>query len=156
MRIALLSDTHGLLRPELFSHMAGVDQIVHAGDVGSTELLVELEAYAPVTAVWGNTDGFDVRARVQEVAMREWEGHSVVVLHGHRLGTPTPPRLAALHPEADLIVFGHTHRPEIERVGSVLVVNPGSCGPRRFDLPITMALADLGPEGVTVELVPLL
>jgi len=156
MRIALISDTHGLLRPELFAHLERVEGIVHAGDIGGAGLLAELGAFAPVTAVWGNTDGFDVRARVPEVALREWEGRSIVVVHGHRLGTPTPGRLAALHPDADLIVFGHTHRPEIEQVGSVLVVNPGSCGPRRFDLPTTLALAEVGESGVSVELVSLL
>jgi uncharacterized protein len=152
MRIALISDTHGLLRPELFAHLEGVEGIVHAGDIGGAGLLAELGAFAPVTAVWGNTDGFDVRARVPEIALREWEGRSIVVVHGHRLGTPTPRRLAALHPDADLIVFGHTHRPEIREVAGVLAVNPGSCGHRRFDLEPTVVLARLAAPRIETEL----
>ncbi len=155
MRLALLSDTHGLLRPEVLGRIEGVDRILHAGDVGPADLLLELEAIAPVTAVWGNTDGFELRHRVPEVAGRNWEGYSVVLLHGHQLGTPTPERLAELHPTADLVVFGHTHVPVIRREGSVLVVNPGSCGHRRNPYPPTLVLATLAPEGIRTELVEL-
>lgn len=155
MKLALISDTHGLLRPEVLSLIEGVDRIVHAGDVGPDDLLTALEAVAPVTAVWGNTDGFDIRLRVPEVAREEWDGHTVIALHGHQLGTPTPEAVAAEHPDADLIVFGHTHRPVIRRVGSVLTVNPGSCGARRFDLPPTLVLARFEEAGIHTELVEL-
>ena len=99
MKIAIVSDTHGLLRPQLFERIEGVRAIIHAGDLGPAHFLEELGAVAPVLGVWGNTDGFDVRARLPEVAEAEWEGRRVVVLHGHQLGYPTPLGLAARHPE---------------------------------------------------------
>jgi putative phosphoesterase len=152
MKVGILSDTHGLLRPELFEALDGVDQILHAGDIGSLDLLAELEALAPVTAVWGNTDGWDVRGRVPETAEVELGGVRVVVIHGHQLGSPTPAALAARYPAAGLVVFGHTHQPLIERVGGVLAVNPGSVGPRRFKLPVSLALATIDEGSVDVRL----
>src|SRR5690606_6020323 len=103
----------------------------------------ELEATAPVTIVWGNTDGMEVRARVPETATVTLEGVPAVVLHGHQFGSPTPRRLAAAHPGAGLVVFGHSHTPVIERIGETLLVNPGSAGPRRFSQPVTLATADV-------------
>ncbi len=153
MKIAILSDTHGFLRPELFPHLEGVEEILHAGDVGPAGLLVELEAFAPVTAVWGNTDGFELRHRLPEIAHLERNDHRIVVMHGHQLGMPTPETVADAHPDVDLVIFGHTHRPVIEQVGSVLAVNPGSCGPRRFDLHPTLALAHLDPGHIEVEVI---
>jgi putative phosphoesterase len=152
MKVGILSDTHGLLRPELFEALDGVEHILHAGDIGSLDILAELEAVAPVTAVWGNTDGWDVRGRVPEVAEAELGGVRVVVIHGHQLGTPAPAALAARYPGAGLVVFGHTHQPLIERVGSVLAVNPGSVGPRRFKLPVSLAIATLGEGSADVRL----
>jgi putative phosphoesterase len=152
MKVGILSDTHGLLRPELFEALDGVDHILHAGDIGSLDLLAELEALAPVTAVWGNTDGWDVRGRVPETAEVELGGVRVVVIHGHQLGSPTPAALAARYPAAGLVVFGHTHQPLIERVGGVLAVNPGSVGPRRFKLPVSLALATIDEGSVDVRL----
>jgi putative phosphoesterase len=152
MKIGILSDTHGLLRPEVLEALEGVDHILHAGDVGSLDILAELEALAPVTAVWGNTDGWDVRGRVHEVAEVELGGARVVVIHGHQLGSPTPAALAARYPDAGLVVFGHTHQPVIERVGSVLAVNPGSVGPRRFRLPVSLALGTIEEGSVEVRL----
>lgn len=156
MRVGIVSDTHGLLRPELFARLEGVEHILHAGDVGPADLLDELEALAPVTAVWGNTDGWDVRHRVPEVASLELAGVRVVVVHGHQHGSPTPEAVAAAHPEAALVVFGHSHRPLIRRLGGVMAVNPGSAGPRRFQLPVTVALAELDGGRVEARLVPLL
>ena len=156
MRVGIVSDTHGLLRPEVLRAFAGVDHILHAGDVGDPGILTELEAIAPVTAVFGNTDGFDVRGRVPEVARVELAGASVVVLHGHLLRAATAAHAAAAHPDADLVVFGHSHRPGILRVGTVLTVNPGSAGPRRFRDPVTVALAEIADGAVRAELVQLL
>jgi len=153
VKLAILSDTHGLLRPELFPWLESVDRILHAGDIGSVDLLVELEAFAPVAAVWGNTDRFELRSRVPEVARRSWDGFEVTILHGHQLGMPTAERLVELHPEADLLVFGHTHVPEIHRIGQTVAVNPGSCGYRRGHLLPTFVLAELSPEGITTELI---
>jgi putative phosphoesterase len=152
MKVGILSDTHGLLRPELFEALEGVEHILHAGDVGSLDILAELEALAPVTAVWGNTDGWEVSGRVPEVAEVGLGGVPVVVIHGHQLGSPTPAALAARYPGAGLVVFGHTHQPVIEQVGSVLAVNPGSVGPRRFRLPVSLALATVEEGRVQVRL----
>lgn len=155
MRIALVSDTHGLLRPELFTALDGVDHILHAGDIGPAELLTELESVAPVTAVWGNTDGWDVRGRVPEVAQVELGGITAVVLHGHQLEAATPEKAAARYPEADLVVFGHSHTPVIRKLGRTWAVNPGSAGARRFTLPVSIAMAVLDDGGIGVELLDL-
>jgi putative phosphoesterase len=155
MRIGIISDTHGLLRPEVFERFAGVEHILHGGDVGPAELLVELAAIAPVTAVWGNTDDWDVRDRVPEVARLELAGVRVVVVHGQQLGSPTPARVAQRYPEAGLVVFGHSHRPVIERVGEVLAVNSGSAGPPRFGKAPTLAVATLEGGRVRAELLTL-
>jgi uncharacterized protein len=144
VRLGIISDTHGLLRPEVFELFAGVDRILHAGDIGPPEILSELEAIAPVTAVWGNTDGFDVRALVPEVQELELEGIRFTVVHGHQLGSPTPERLTAAYPEAEVIVYGHTHRPLLTVVDRVVtVINPGGAGHRRFDLPASAAIMEL-------------
>ena len=155
MRIGIISDTHGLLRREVFERFAGVEHILHAGDVGPAHILTELEAIAPVTAVWGNTDGFEIRRRVPEIARVELGGVSIVVLHGMQLGSPTAEKAAKAHPDAGLVVFGHSHQPVVRRVGSVLAVNPGSAGPQRFRDPITCALGTIGDGTVSVELVTL-
>ena len=155
MRVGLISDTHGLLRPEVVDALAGVERILHAGDVGSVGILDDLAALAPVTAVWGNTDGHDVRATVPEVATLALEGRSVVVVHGHRLGSPRPDTLRAAHPEADIIVYGHTHRPLEDRGAGRLVVNPGAAGPARFRLRPSVAILTLEPAGAAVRLVEL-
>jgi putative phosphoesterase len=155
MRVGIISDTHGLLRPEVFPVFEGVEHILHSGDVGPADLLTELEAIAPVTAVWGNTDGWEVRSRVPEVARVELGGVPVVVLHGMQLGSPTAARAAAAYPDAGLVVFGHSHRPVVERLGAVLAVNPGSAGPRRFRDPVTVALAELSPGRTSARLVEL-
>ncbi|HYW12452.1 MAG TPA: metallophosphoesterase family protein [Longimicrobium sp.] len=156
MKIGIISDTHGLLRAQVFDVFAGVEHILHAGDVGKGDILTELEAIAPVTAVWGNVDGWEIRDRVPEVARIELGGVTVVMLHGMQLGSPTPEKAAAAHPDAGLVVFGHSHRPLIRQIGSVLAVNPGSAGPRRFKDPVTVALAQVEDGRVTARLVDLL
>lgn len=156
MRVGIISDTHGLLRSEVFDAFAGVEHILHAGDVGEPEILTELEAIAPVTAVWGNTDGWEIHELLPEVAHETLGGVEVVVLHGHQLDAADPASAAARHPEAGLVVFGHSHQPVIERIGSVWAVNPGSAGARRFHLPVTVAVAELAAGAVEVEIVKLL
>lgn len=155
MRIGLISDTHGWLRNEVYSRFERVDRILHAGDVGPPDLLVELEAIAPVTAVYGNTDGSDVRARVDEVATVELAGRNVVVMHGHQLGSPTPELLRRAQPDAEIIVYGHTHRPLVEEEDGVLVVNPGAAGAARFRIPPSVAILTLADGGREVELLEL-
>lgn len=155
MKIGLISDTHGLLRPEVFDHFQGVAHIVHAGDIGPYELVVELETIAPVVAVFGNTDGFDVRQRLPAMAQLEVDGRRIVVTHGHELGAPTPARLVGAYPHADIIVYGHTHRALVEHVGRTLVINPGGAGAPRFSLRPSIALLTLGAGIEDVELITL-
>lgn len=158
MRLGIISDTHGLLRPEVFDAFEQVDHILHAGDVGPAELLTELEALAPVTAVYGNTDGWDLRARLPQVARLRLDGFDIVVTHGDQFGSPTPARLHAAFPEAEILVFGHTHRPLLEVVDVVVTaMNPGGAGARRFDLPPSVGIMELEP-GIPprARLVPLL
>jgi putative phosphoesterase len=146
MRLGIIADTHGLLRPEVFDLFAGVDRILHAGDIGSPGLLNELEAIAPVTAVWGNTDGFDLRATIPEIVEARIEGFDFLVVHGHQLGIPTPDKLHARWPTAEVIIFGHTHKPLLTTVDQVVtVMNPGGAGPRRFDLPASVGIMELEP-----------
>lgn len=146
MRLGIISDTHGLLRPEVFEVFRDVDQILHAGDIGPPEILTELEAIAPVLAVFGNTDGFDVRARVPEVIEVRIEGFDFLVVHGHQLGMPTPERLHERWPSAEIIIYGHTHKPLLTIVDQVVtVMNPGGAGPRRFDLPASVGIMELEP-----------
>lgn len=146
MRLGIISDTHGLLRPEVFTAFEDVDHILHAGDLGPLDLLTELEAIAPVTAVYGNTDGFDVRARVPRVQRVRLDGFDIVVTHGDQFGSPTPDKLHEAFPEADILVFGHTHRPLLTIVDVVVTaMNPGGAGPRRFDLPPSVGIMELEP-----------
>jgi uncharacterized protein len=146
MRLGIISDTHGLLRPEVFEVFAQVDYILHGGDVGPADLLVELETLAPVTAVYGNMDQFDVRHRCPQVARLELDGFFIAVTHGDQFGSPTPEKLHQAFPDADIIVYGHTHRPRLELVDkTVIVMNPGAAGPRRFDLLPSVGIMDLEP-----------
>ncbi len=146
MRLGVIADTHGLLRPQVFDAFREVDHILHGGDVGPPSILDQLAAIAPVTAVYGNTDGWDLRGRLPRVAKVELDGFEVVVTHGDQLGTPTPDQLHAMFPRAGIIVFGHTHRPVLTLVDVVVtVMNPGGAGPRRFGLPASVGLLELEP-----------
>jgi len=146
MRLGVISDTHGLLRPEVFGAFAKVDHILHAGDVGRMHLLDELRALAPVTAVYGNTDGSELRSSLPRVATLQLDGFDIVVTHGDQLGTPTPQALNAAFPEAQIIVYGHTHKPLLTLVDVVVtVMNPGGAGARRFNLPPSVGILELEP-----------
>ena len=146
MRLGVISDTHGQLRPEVFEVFAGVDHVLHAGDLGPLALLAELEAIAPVTAVFGNTDGLDLRSRLPQVARLQLDGFRIVVTHGDQFGSPTPDALNAAFPDAEILVFGHTHRPLLTLVDQVVtVMNPGAAGPRRFDLHPSVGIMELEP-----------
>ena len=146
MLVGLISDTHGLVRPEALTALAGVELILHAGDVGGHAVIAALEALAPVRAVFGNTDAMDGLAASIDLTL---EGVRIHVSHGHELGSPTPERLAARYP-ADVIVYGHTHRALLQPVGAALVVNPGAAGPRRFDLQPSVALLSLPAREVRI------
>ena len=146
MRLGIISDTHGKLRPGVFDVFAEVDQILHAGDVGSADILTELEALAPVTSVYGNVDGLDLRARLPQVANLELDGFLVTVTHGDQFGSPTPAKLRATFPDAEIIVYGHTHRPLLElEERTVTVMNPGSAGAPRFNLKPSVGIMELEP-----------
>jgi len=146
MRLGVISDTHGLLRPQVFEAFAQVDHILHAGDVGPATILTELEALAPVTAVYGNTDRDELRERLPQVASLELDGFDIVVTHGDQLGTPTPEKLNAAFPDAQIIIYGHTHRPLLTIVDVVVtVMNPGGAGHRRFGLPPSVGILELEP-----------
>jgi uncharacterized protein len=150
MRIGLISDTHGLMRPEALLALEGVELILHAGDVGGLAVLRELERFAPVRAVLGNTD--DPALGLPPQVSIALDGVRVIVTHGHELGSPTPAALAHRY-DADVIVFGHTHRPIVERIGAALVVNPGAAGPRRFDLRPSLGILTVGGDQPAVEIV---
>ena len=157
MRLGIISDTHGLLRPQVFEIFREVDHILHGGDVGRLDLLVELEALAPVTAVYGNSDGFDIRAKLQQVVELELDGFAVVVTHGDQFGSPNPAKLHEAFPHAEIIIFGHSHRPLLELVDrTVTVMNPGGAGAPRFGIPPSVGILELEagipPRGRIVNL----
>jgi uncharacterized protein len=151
--IGLISDTHGLVRAEVHTALAGVDMILHAGDIGEG-VLDELALIAPVRAVYGNTDAPDGRGGVAQAIDISVGGVAIHVSHGHEVGRPTPEKLAEQYP-ARVIIYGHTHRPLVSWVGDRLVVNPGAAGPRRFDLVPSVGRLTIHAGEVGVELLPL-
>ena len=150
--IGLISDTHGLVRPEVFDALAGVELILHAGDVGDG-VLEELSAIAPVRAVYGNTD-WSGDPRLAAELNETFDGVRVHVSHGHELGAPTPGKLLAAY-DADVLVYGHTHRPLLVRADGRWVVNPGAAGPRRFDIEPSVARMRLSGHDIRITHVPL-
>jgi uncharacterized protein len=151
-RVGLISDTHGLLRPEVFTAFRGVELILHAGDVGPDEILDELATIAPLYAVRGNTDATG-NPRLPDTLELEILGVTVHVSHGHEIGA-TPERLLAAY-EADVVVYGHTHREMVTRAMGRVAVNPGAAGARRFDLMPCVGLMTVEVGAVEVELVRL-
>lgn len=151
--VGLISDTHGLVRPEVHSALAGVESILHAGDVGGDAILDELELIAPVRAVYGNTDQPDDPRLVDRLEL-EIGGVSVHVSHGHELGSPTPAKLLERY-AADVIVYGHTHKQMLVEAESRWVVNPGAAGPRRFELKPSVARMTIRGREVEIEIVEL-
>lgn len=150
-RIGVISDTHGLLRPEVAPALAGVERILHLGDVGKPSVLKELAKIAPVTAVRGNIDRTGPCGKLPETEVLLLEGRYIYMLHD--LNTlhldPAAGKFAA-------VLFGHTHVPNFYRRKGVLYFNPGSCGPRRFDLPVTVGLLTVGEDGeLKAEIIPL-
>jgi putative phosphoesterase len=151
--VGLISDTHGLLRPDVAGIFAGVDLIVHAGDVGGPSILAALRRIAPVEAVWGNVDDVHDPALAREriVPIGRLTLH---VSHGHELGSPTPDLVLDRY-DADVVVFGHTHRAVISRRGERVAVNPGAAGPRRFDLRPSVARLTITARRADVEIISL-
>ena len=138
MRIGIISDTHGLLRPEVTEQLAGVHHIIHAGDIGRPEVISGLRKIAPVTAIRGNIDRGEWAAQYPDTALVKLGGRSFYVLHNLK-ELDLDPAASGI----DVVVSGHSHRPKIETVGGVLYLNPGSAGPRRFTLPIALATLEL-------------
>jgi putative phosphoesterase len=151
--IGLISDTHGLVRAQVHEALAGVELILHAGDVGGDDVLDELALIAPVHAVYGNTD-VPGDPRLAREIVRGIGGLTIHVSHGHELGSPTPEKLLQRY-AGDVLVYGHTHKALITRAGGRLVVNPGAAGPRRFDLVPSVARLTIEGGGAEVEVVPL-
>jgi putative phosphoesterase len=149
-RIGVISDTHGLLRPEALQALAGAELIVHAGDVGGPEVLDALRAVAPVVAVRGNNDRGAWAAALAETEVVETAGRMLYVLHDLKQ-LDLDPRAAGF----DAVIAGHSHQPRIDRRDGVLYLNPGSAGPRRFRLPIALAWLDVDAEVVEAEIVQL-
>lgn len=133
MRIGLVSDTHGLLRPQALDALRGSDHIVHAGDIGDPAILAALSALAPVTAIRGNNDTADWARALAHTARLECGGVALYVLHDRKALAIDPAREGI-----GVVVAGHSHRPLVQTRDGVLYVNPGSAGPRRFRLPVTV------------------
>lgn len=142
-RIGVISDTHGLLRPEVNACLSGVSHIIHAGDIGRPEVMTGLRQIAPVTAVRGNVDTGGWAEEYPYTQTLALAGRSIHVLHDLN-DLQVNPLLCGM----DVVIFGHSHRCRAEVVESVLYLNPGSAGPRRFRLPVTLATLDLGEDGM--------
>lgn len=151
LSLGVISDTHGLLRPEALTALAGVDHILHAGDVGNPDILADLREIAPVTAIRGNVDLFGDCALLPETEAIELSGRLFYLVHSiHDL---------EINPEAagiSMVISGHSHQPEIETRNGVIYLNPGSAGPRRFNLPVTLALVTLTETEISPRLIHLL
>jgi putative phosphoesterase len=150
--VGLISDTHGLVRPGVFSALEGVELILHAGDVGDG-VVEELTAIAPVRAVRGNTDPVGIPG-LEDALDLELGGIRVHVSHGHELGSPTPDKLLAAY-SADVIVYGHTHKQLVVKAEGRWVVNPGAAGAQRFKLRPSVGRLTIENAKVEIELVEL-
>lgn len=147
MRIGVISDTHGLLRPEAEALLAGVGHIIHAGDIGAPEIVPLLRRLAPTTAIRGNVDTQDWALEFSETADLALTGRAMHVVHD--LGT------LGIDPAArgvSVVIYGHSHMPKVETAGGVLYLNPGSAGRRRFSLPVTLATIELSGDTVKPQI----
>lgn len=151
--VGLISDTHGQLRADVHTAFAGVELILHAGDVGGSDILRELELIAPTRAVYGNTDPPGDPDLVERLDIAVG-GVRIHVSHGHEVGSPTPAKLLERY-SADVIVYGHTHKQLVVEVEGRWVVNPGAAGPRRFDLQPSVGRLTIRDRKVEIELVGL-
>ena len=150
MRVGVISDTHDLLRPEAVAALKDADHILHAGDVGDEEILVRLRHIAPITAIRGNIDHSGPCAQLPETEFVELGGVNIYMLHD-RNALDLDPRAAGIA----AVVSGHSHQPLIERVKDVLYFNPGSAGPRRFSLPVSVGFLEIRNGKIEPRLVML-
>jgi putative phosphoesterase len=150
MVLGIISDTHGLLRPEAVKALRGSDRILHAGDVGAAEILEGLAQVAPVTAIRGNIDTKPWASALPETEVVEAGGVSIYILHD--LGQlDLSPKAAGFR----VVIYGHSHQPKIEEKNGVLYFNPGSAGPRRFSLPVSVGRLTIEGNKVHAEVVDL-
>lgn len=149
-RIGVISDTHGLLRPEAMAALQGCDAILHAGDIGSADVLVELATIAPTTAVRGNNDKGDWADSLAETEWIDIDGVLIHLLYDIA-DLDVDPQAAGIR----VIVSGHSHRPHIEERAGILHLNPGSAGPRRFRLPISLAILEIDHGHASARIVEL-
>lgn len=147
IRIGVISDTHGLTRPEALAALSGVSYIVHGGDVGAPEVLAALESIAPVTAVRGNNDTEAWAKKLPLTDRLEVAGRTLYVLHD-LADLDLDPAAAGFA----VVVTGHSHQPKVVTKAGVLFVNPGSAGPRRFKLPVTVGLIKIGAGGIDASI----
>lgn len=150
MLLGLISDTHGLLRPEALAALQGVDQILHAGEIGDAEILAALAEIAPVTAVRGNVDTQAWSSTLPETELFEIEDAAIYLLHD-RAKLDLKPEAAGI----SAVIYGHSHQPKIEEKNGVLYVNPGSAGPGRFNLPVTVGKLEIKKGKLTPEIIDL-
>ncbi|MBL7647116.1 MAG: metallophosphoesterase family protein [Candidatus Hydrogenedentes bacterium] len=148
--VGVISDTHGLVRPGALEALRGADFIIHAGDVGDAIVLEQLETIAPVHAVRGNVDFGALGERLPEDALVSWRGKHIYVYHILE-DLPLDPAAAGIH----AVVYGHSHKPDISEKNGVLYFNPGSAGPRRFALPISLGRFTLEGDALKAELIEL-
>jgi uncharacterized protein len=148
--VGVISDTHGLLRPEAVAALEGVDAIVHAGDIGGAEILDALRRMAPLVAVRGNNDRDAWAASLPEIAKMEIGGTLIWVVHDLK-ELAEDPAIA----NVSVVISGHSHCPRIERRAGLLLLNPGSAGPRRFRLPVAVARLYLAPARPRAEIIEL-
>ncbi len=148
--IGLVSDTHGLLRNSVIEALTGSDRIIHAGDIDTPEVLREIEAIAPVTAVRGNMDSRMRMDRLPGNDIIEIDGILIYIIHD-RLAMDLDPLAAGI----SVVVFGHSHRPVVEKSNGVLYINPGSAGPRRSNLPISVGRLEISDGRITPSIIKL-
>ncbi len=142
LRIGIISDTHGLVRPEALAYLKGCDAIIHAGDVCDPDVLLSLSALAPLTVVRGNNDWREWADQYAETALVQFGGHWFYVIHD-LMQLEIDPRTAGV----SVVVSGHTHAPSVSKEDGVLFINPGSAGPRRLSLPISIGEVWITPDG---------
>lgn len=153
MRVGIIADTHGLFDPAILRHFQGVDRIIHAGDIGHPRVIRQLEEIAPVVAVAGNVDDAGLIGLPLETVV-ELAGRRVAVRHiVYESGSiRNDARIFLEREQPDICIFGHTHQPTVERLGTVLLINPGSAGPKRFRLPRGLGILTLTAAGIHPEL----
>jgi len=147
LRLGLISDTHNLLRPEAIEALQGVDTILHLGDICKQEILDQLALIAPVTAIRGNNDQGDWAVILPEQLQLELSGYRLFLIHDLKQLDLNPHQSAI-----DVVLSGHSHRPSVHQDQGILYVNPGSAGPRRFKLPISVGYLFLDAEGIRAEI----